>query len=209
VTIDADLRYSAQVPPPTGWAPPPSGTRTDVVFLDAFLATEETGALMENPDDVGVQTSVRLKPAWRVRVAVGEPVPPADRGHGHLPLAQIARRAGQAKIMTDAITDLRTHCFAHPGVQRLLMEPTVLTVSPNPQPTKDMTVIGRNFQFFRDEPVKVSFDGEDLAPGVSIAVTSTSLTFKVPTFTGLPANKTLAVRTPYGSAQATVRIFPL
>jgi hypothetical protein len=208
VTIDADLRYTAQgPPPPPALAPPATGSRPDVVFLDAFLDTEETGTVMENSQDVAVQTSVRLKPAWRVRVAPGatEP-PPADPGHGHLPLARIVRQAGQAKITAAAITDLRAHCFGLPDVRRLLLEPVVLQIPPQARVNDEITIGGRNFQFFTDDAaVTVSF-GTITATVTPAKRTPTSLAVKVPAEVQPADNVPLTVHTAYGSSPPGAKI---
>jgi hypothetical protein len=56
----------------------------------------------------GLETAVRLRREWVVRVAEGaaEP-PPAAQRHAHLPLARLTRAAGGAAIGADAIEDLR------------------------------------------------------------------------------------------------------
>jgi hypothetical protein len=73
----------------------PQNDRTDTVYLDVSLSevdgTQDAGLL--NGGDVGLQTSVRRKAAWVVRVAEGadQPPPPVS-GHAHLLLAQAIRR---------------------------------------------------------------------------------------------------------------------
>jgi hypothetical protein len=207
VPIDADKRYSAQGPPsPTPLEPPASGTRTDVVFLDAFLSTEKTGTVMENADDIGVQTSVRLKPAWRVRVAVGGTVPAPAAGHGHLPLAQVVRRAGQARITADAITDLRAHCFALPDLRQMLLEPVVLQLPANARVNDEITIGGRNFLFFTtDGEVRVSF-GSVITPVAGAKRTPTSLSVKVPAEVQPANNVPVTVHTAYGTSPPGPRI---
>jgi len=212
VPIHESLEYTAQGL--EALAPPADGTREDLVYLDAFLTTEVTGPAMENPDDVIVQTSVRLKPAWRVRVAPGATAaPPPDPGHGHLPLARIVRRAGQPRITDGAIVDVRTHCFPLPDVRRLTLEPILWKVPPSLQPGQSITLSGRNFRFRDDDDVTVGFrradvDGEVTVPGA--AATPTELRFQVPAFPGLAAETptTLTVSTPYGSARAEISLVP-
>ena len=213
VPINEDLEYSAQGL--EALAPPAAGTREDLVYLDAFLTTEETGPAMENPDDVIVQTSVRLRPAWRVRVAPGATaVPSADPGHGHLPLARIVRRAGQPRITDGAIIDLRTHCFPLSDLRRLTLEPILWNVPPpTRQPGQAITLTGRNFQFRDDDDVTVGFRRADVDGEVTVPVpnpTPTEIQFRVPAFPGLAAetDMTLTVRTPYGTAQTKITIVP-
>jgi hypothetical protein len=213
VPIAEDLEYSAQEL--EALAPPAAGTREDLVYLDAFLTTELSGPAMENPDDVIVQTSVRLKPAWRVRVTPGTTAAPApEAGHGHLALARIVRRAGQPRITDGAIVDLRTHCFALADVRRLTLEPILWNVPPpSRQPGQAITLIGRNFQFRDDDDVAVGFRRADADGEVTVRVpepTPTELRFEVPAFPELAAqtDMTLTVRTPYGSAQTTITIVP-
>jgi hypothetical protein len=205
VTIGTNLSYKDQGLP--ALAPPAAGTRTDLVYLDAFLSTEETGAVMENPDDVVVQTSVRLKPSWRVRVAPGVTVPPAaDPGHGHLPLAQLARTAGQQSIPAESITDLRPHCFALPDVRRMLLEPVVFEAPTAARAKDPLTLKGRNFQFFDREVVTVNF-GSVSVPVSGAKLTPISLSLTVPDI--LPKdNVPLTVLTGYGSTQFTINIRP-
>ena len=50
---------------------------------------------LANEDDVGVQTSVRLKPTWVVRVIEDGPMPQPPPGHAFAPLAQPAARAAR------------------------------------------------------------------------------------------------------------------
>ena len=108
-TIEAPMLYSDQdgVPAlatPDSTQPDP---RFDAVYLDVFLTQVEGAddAELLNPDDLGLQTSVRLKPAWRVRVAEGVPVPDPEPGHVHTELARLRRDRGEPRISD--ITDLR------------------------------------------------------------------------------------------------------
>lgn len=118
VSIAAPRRYSAQdgVPAltaPTAAQPDP---RHDIVYLDVWLADVESDEDpdLDNPADVGVQTSTRIRPAWRVRVAEGSdpdagglPLPAPATGHSHYPLARLVRPRGQAQITAVMVTDLR------------------------------------------------------------------------------------------------------
>ena len=208
VTIDADRNYSDQSLP--ALQAPASGSRTDVVFLDVFLSTVESGTVMDNADDVVVQTSVRLKPAWLARVAAGGSVPAAEPGHGHLILAQIVRTAGQARITPDAITDMRTHCFALPDLRQMLLDPVIFTSPSSGHPTDPVAITGRNFQFFKTDQVSVLF-GANLVNVDPVKTSPTSLTLAVPQFNPpitSAKDMQLTVRTPYGSAQAPFRALP-
>ena len=91
---------------PTAAQPDP---RIDTVYVDAFLVEVDSTADTElaNALDVGLQTSVRLKPGWVVRVAEGKEVPPAPPGHAHHVLAELARPRGRATISAAEITDRR------------------------------------------------------------------------------------------------------
>ncbi|MBH0775545.1 IPT/TIG domain-containing protein [Nocardia bovistercoris] len=123
VTIDAATDYSSQ----PGGSPsaltvpvaPQSDPRRDIVYLDIFLVEVDGTPDLDNGRDVGMQTSVRIKPAWIVRVAEDvdiHPVPPPADGHVHYPLAQLLRRRDEATItegllfedrLDQRITDLR------------------------------------------------------------------------------------------------------
>jgi IPT/TIG domain len=81
--------------------PPAGGTdrRSDVVYLDVFTIEVDGTADLDNSRDVGMQTSVRLKSVWTVRVAEGTEKPPDPvTGHSHYPLARLLRRPGEARI---------------------------------------------------------------------------------------------------------------
>jgi hypothetical protein len=87
----------------------PGGNRTDTVYLDVWErevdSTEDTDLV--NPA-IGVETCVRTKREWAVRVVEGSsavPVPTA--GHTFYGLARLARIGGAAVIPAAGITDLR------------------------------------------------------------------------------------------------------
>lgn len=119
---ESDLRYAQQplfnnatlaaewgvdpLPPLTT----PGGNRTDTVYLDVWErevdSTEDPDQLI-NPQ-IGVETAVRLKREWAVRVVENNnAVPAAPAGHVYLALARLARIGGSATIGGGAITDLR------------------------------------------------------------------------------------------------------
>jgi hypothetical protein len=78
VTITAAVNYASQgIAPLTTPQPTQPDPRPDTVYLDVFLVEVDGTADpdLNNSQDVGMETSVRLKPAWLVRVAEGVPVP--------------------------------------------------------------------------------------------------------------------------------------
>jgi IPT/TIG domain len=100
VAIGTPVAYGAQVPAPARLSMP-AAAREDVVFLDVSLTTVAGDGPGGDPDllnaaDVGMQTSLRVKPAWTVRVAEGaRRVPDAAAGHVHYELARLRRTAGR------------------------------------------------------------------------------------------------------------------
>jgi hypothetical protein len=143
VTIPAPITYTSQtgLPPLTTPSAAQPDPRIDTVYLDVSLA-EVDGTVdtdLTNSQDVGVQTSVRLKPGFVVRVAEGVPVPAPPAGHVFYPLAQLARRRGQDTIVAAMITDLRQRRLTVADMERRLslVEKTLLlpafVVSPAPQ----------------------------------------------------------------------------
>lgn len=143
VTIPAPITYTSQAGVPA--LTTPSATqpdpRIDTVYLDVSLA-EVDGTVdtdLTNGLDVGVQTSVRLKPGFVVRVAEGAPVSAAPAGHAFYPLAQLTRRRSQDTIVAAMITDLRQRRLTVSDVERRLslVERTLLlpafAVPPSPQ----------------------------------------------------------------------------
>jgi hypothetical protein len=121
VLNESDIRYTAQplfnnaalgaewgvdpIPPLTT----PAGNRTDTVYLDVWDrevdSTEDTDLV--NPA-IGVETCVRTKREWAVRVVEGSSVVPAPTsGHRFYGLARLARIGGAAVIPAGGITDLR------------------------------------------------------------------------------------------------------
>ncbi|MCP4591529.1 MAG: hypothetical protein GY842_12360, partial [bacterium] len=85
----------------------PETDRTDTVYLDVWEREVDSGEddQIVNPI-IGIETCVRTKREWVVRVAEGAtelPGPPP--GHVFYPLATLDRKAGQDVI--DVVTDLR------------------------------------------------------------------------------------------------------
>lgn len=87
----------------------PAAARTDRVYLDVWereVGAAEDPALV-NPA-IGIETSVRLKREWVVRVAEGAAaLPAAPAGHVFYEIAALDRPAGAAKIARGQIRDLR------------------------------------------------------------------------------------------------------
>ncbi len=121
VINESDLKYTQQplydnpnlatawgVAPLPPLTTPTGGDRTDTVYLDVWEREVDSG---EDPDlinsDIGLETCVRLKREWVVRVAEGTAVPSPPAGHVFYPLARLKRPAGQAAINATDITDLR------------------------------------------------------------------------------------------------------
>jgi hypothetical protein len=162
VIIPAPITYTSQagLPPLTTPSAAQPDPRLDTVYLDVSL-TEVDGTVdtdLTNSQDVGVQTSVRLKPGFVVRVAEGVPVPAPPAGHVFYPLAQLARRRGQDTIVAAMITDLRQRRLTVADMERRLslVEKTLLlpAFAPLPQPqfiprnaviNQTITLNGTNF----------------------------------------------------------------
>jgi hypothetical protein len=135
---------------------PETTTRTDSVYLDVSLA-EVSGtqdAELLNSGDVGLQTSVRQKVVWVVRVAEGAvttPLPAA--GHTHFPLARLVRVVGEPRIQAGMITDLRKQIFSLAQVDELLRILITPAFAPTPNqfnpkfgaPGTLVTLFGNNF----------------------------------------------------------------
>jgi hypothetical protein len=115
VSIPAATTYTGQMPAPnalTTPAAPQPNPRRDTVYLDVSVTEIDAAVDSElgNPHDIGMQTSVRLKLDWTVRVAEGAGMPrpsqPPD-GHSYYPLAELRRPHGTDTIDGTMITDLR------------------------------------------------------------------------------------------------------
>ena len=167
VTIRAATSYKAQNL--TGGAlTTPSETqdnpRRDLVFLDVSVTEIDaaTDDELANSHDVGMQTSVRLRLGWTVRVAEGVAatgtVPPAPAGHHYYTIAQLRRPRGIDTIDASMITDLRQRRLTMSDLERRLglVETTLLRPTfaqpPQPQivprrggPNSTVTLTGTNF----------------------------------------------------------------
>jgi IPT/TIG domain-containing protein len=214
VLNDADLNYGDQpgVPPLT--TPPAAPlTRTDSVFLDISQA-EVSGAQdpeLLNSGDVGLQTSVRQKVVWVVRVAENATSPPSPApGHTHFPLARLVRTAGNQQIQAGMITDLRKQIFSLQQLDdriRTVGGPT-FAASPNQFSPKtgaagtNITVFGKNLTL---GGLKVRFDSVN-SPGsfgnasIISGPTDTQVVVAVPSMPGLtPGPFKITVETIFGT----------
>jgi len=161
VIIPANTTYKAQVgvPPLTTPAATQPDPRTDMVYLDvSFIEVDGTADTdLNNSTDVGMETSVRLKPVWVVLVAEGVPVPVAPAGHVYYPIAQLQRPRGTDTITAAMITDLRQAHLTVSAIERrlALMEKLFLLPSFLPAPNEfnpkfgspgtSVTLFGNNF----------------------------------------------------------------
>lgn len=116
-------QWGVAVVPPL--SPPSTGTRTDLVYLDVWereVTVVEDDSLV-NPL-IGVESCVRVRREWAVRVRPGADTVPAARdadfqtGHSYLALAVLSRRAGVVAIGPDDLQDRRQ--------RRLLLPPAHL-----------------------------------------------------------------------------------
>ncbi len=87
----------------------PGANRNDLVYLDVWErevdSTEDSDLI--NPA-IGIETAVRLKREWAVRVVEGSTTLPAPgAGHAFYALAMLRRTGGNADIGAGAIEDLR------------------------------------------------------------------------------------------------------
>lgn len=108
--------------------PPDTGERTDLVYVDVW--EREIDAIEDedlvNPV-IGVETCVRIKREWVVRVAEDTETVPEDPPEGHvfLALALLARRAGESVIGAEDMTDLRLtglSLVSHYDVQQIVQD---------------------------------------------------------------------------------------
>jgi hypothetical protein len=178
----ADLTYSSQagVPPLTT----PGAARNDTVYLDVSLieVTGNQDADLLNSGDVGLQTSVRQKVVWVVRVAEGATSPPVPADdHTHFPLARLARTAGAAQIQATMIIDLRKQILSLAEGLRILGAPAF--VAPQFAPASGgvgatITLSGRNFNVGQ---LTVTFfnNTTSLSPAVTVN-SATQATVTVP-----------------------------
>jgi hypothetical protein len=161
VSIRQNVNYTGQAGPPPGLSTPTTGPnpRVDAVYLDVSLAMIDgtTDSALQNAGDVAVQTTVRLRPTWTVRVAEGvqvqdgRPGVPTPRpGHFHFLLARLERALNVAQIRPEMITDLRQTCLTLPDLHRLLVRPAFgprnAQIRPRSRrPNETIELLGRNF----------------------------------------------------------------
>ena len=202
VSIGADTNYGGQpgVPPLTTPNPTQPDPRGDMVYLDVSLASVDgtVDADLLNGSDLGIQTSVRQKPAWAVRVAEGAPVPAPAPGHVHYPLARLLRPRGVDTVQAPMLTDLRQTRLNLADlanrlsvVEQLLLMPS-FDLSPNQfnpkfgSPGTNVTLFGKNFNV---GTVLVRFGAASAA--IVGTPTATQIVAKVPTMAPGPVNITV------------------
>lgn len=217
VVIPANTTYQAQTGMPALTTPNATqpDPRVDIVYLDVSLTEVDstTDTDLSNSQDVGMQTSVRLKPTWVVRVAEGVPVPAAPAGHFFCPLARIQRPRNEGRILATMLTDLRQRRLTVSDMeQRLsLMERALLlpafVTPPSPQflprsgaINQTITLNGANFDV---GPVTVRFG--DVPATIVGAPSATQIVARVPgglTPAGTQASVRLSVTNPGGTVQS-------
>ena len=112
--IENDTTYKGQVddymiPTEISSLTTPAADRTDIIYLDVWERE------VDNTEDpslvnarIGVETCVRTRREWVVRVAENAAAAPApESGHCCYPLASLSRKAGEGKITAGMIKDLR------------------------------------------------------------------------------------------------------
>ncbi|OYT63177.1 hypothetical protein B6U67_03325 [Methanosarcinales archaeon ex4484_138] len=83
--------------------------RVDLVYLDLWIeeVTESEDPALKNPDDVNIETCIRHKLEWRVRVAEGNKEYTKEKFHHYYDIARIKRTAENDAISNRRIQDLR------------------------------------------------------------------------------------------------------
>ncbi len=189
VGIVEALKYSAQgafgaLPALTT---PQGSARKDIVYLDVFLESVDDDDMLGNDEDVAVQTSVRLRPAWVVRVAEGGGIPDAPPGHTNFLLAEINRPAGEPQIKTAMIADLRTRCLTLDTVLQLLVRPEITGFSPGSgAATASITIKGRRLDLMGTPTIR--FGDIPVSPADVSPPSPEAVTVKVPAG-GTPGSK--------------------
>lgn len=208
------------VPPLTMYGGDENFLRIDAIYLDVFpLEVDGTlDAVLVNRQDVGMQTSTRLKAAWVVRVAEGVrlrriddeseidgvPFPATPPGHTFYRLAEFWTYSGEVgSIDADRITDLRQCHLTLADIERrvCLLETAAPTFAPQEWQFRPISgpsgspvrLSGRNFD---QDNAKVYF--EDSAADISF-ITATEIELKVPDVGGiLPRTMKISVFTDSG-----------
>ncbi|MEU1390663.1 MULTISPECIES: hypothetical protein [unclassified Nonomuraea] len=170
--------------------------REDIVHLDVFLSTVDGSKDRDllNGGDIGMQTSVRLRPSWTVRVVEGRTKPPAQvpPGHTYLPLALLRREPGNPEIEPGMIEDLRRPILALSDIERRLDRMNRLLMKPafDADPLKQIepmlgdvgtpvTLMGRNLNVHAGGGVKVPAGIPRVTP-VTIETAGGSVTSDAP-----------------------------
>jgi hypothetical protein len=214
VTMTAPVTYKGQagLPPLTTPSSVQPDPRTDTVYLDvSFIEVDgTTDPDLNNSLDVGMQTSVRLKPVWVVRVIEGAPVPAAPAGHVYYSLAQLRRPRGRDTIDATMITDLRQSRLTVSDIERrlslvekLLLLPAFIS-PPVPQFLPKSGIINQavtlNGSNFNIGSVEVRFG--NVAAAIVGAPSATQIVVRVPpglTPAGTPAGVKITISNPAGS----------
>lgn len=87
----------------------PTANRVDLVYLDLWIGeiTSKEDDDLKNSDDVNVETCVRHKLEWRVRVAEGSKEYAGKEFHHYYDIARIKRKAGKDTVSNADIQDIR------------------------------------------------------------------------------------------------------
>lgn len=201
VTIESNVNYGDQdevaaLTTPDATQPDP---RVDNVFLDVWLHEVESDEDVDlrNDTDVGLQTSVRQMPVWRVRVAEGVPVPSPAPGHVHYSLARLTRPRNVAEIRTDMLTDLRESMSPMTTVERRLaiLERVALLPSFAPSPNQFSPKVGAAGQ-------NVTLFGNNFNIGTPTVLFDTVGA----TLVGTPTDTEISVTVPPGVSAGSVKI---
>jgi len=135
----------------------PAADRQDAVYLDVWTneVTGEDDSNLLNSGDVGMQTSVRIRLNWHVRVAEGSAPPAPDPDHSHHVLAELNRPTGEGAIPSAIVADRRQTRLNLAAIeQRLrtvenrLFAPTLGTpefIPPAGGPGTEVRIFGTNF----------------------------------------------------------------
>jgi hypothetical protein len=209
VSLDAPINYGDQAGVPNLRTPSTTqpDPREDIVYLEVWLDQVEgtSDADLLNSADVGMQTSVRQRPAWQVLVAENGAPPAPAAGHAQLQLARLTRPRGQAQIDTAVITDLRQTLDNLGGlaarldlIERLVIQPSFGSpafLPPGGSPGTAVRIFGNNLNL---GTVEVRFGSVVATP---TSVTATEIQTPVPTMAAGPV--AITVTTDGGSATTT------
>jgi hypothetical protein len=102
-----DIKYSEQ----KGYElkPPSHGDRMDTVYLDVWIEeiTSAEDSALKNSEDVNIETCVRHKLKWRVKVDEGSSGYTKEEYHHYYDIARIKRTADSTTIHNRDVMDLR------------------------------------------------------------------------------------------------------